>query len=143
MGITNRAKDSSEQREVFEAHYALTATGVTIPVCVVPFASTLDAVRVAAHGLSGSPTYQLAVNRFITGAGLTTMTAAATLLTATAFGTSGLQSVVLAASGSSFLNLMAGDVVFMASGAANTAVNSISVAVVLKALQDIKTNFGV
>lgn len=143
MAIVNRSLDPSEQRKVFEAAYGAVATGVTVFVCAVPFNSTLDGIRVAAAGLSGSPTYAMTVQRFITGAGLTAITGGATTLTAVAFGTSGIQSMVMAASGSTLLNLLAGDVIALTSGAANTAVTNLSVSAVIKAVQDIKTSFGI
>jgi len=48
----------------------------------------------------------------------------------------------LAAAGSSFLNLLAGDVITLTSGAANTAVTALSVGVAIKAIQDITTVSG-
>ena len=143
MGITNRSKDVSEQRDSIQTTLGLVATGATILVAQIPYNSTLDAVKVSAQGLSGSPTYDLRVWRFIVGTGVTTIAGGATTLTPLVMGTSGLQSMSLAASGSSFLNLMANDVITLTSGGANTAVTGLSVSVVIKAVQDIKSTFGV
>lgn len=143
MAITNRALDASEQRQVFQADFALTGTGATLLIAQVPFNSTLEAVRIAAQGLSGSPTYDLRVWRFITGTGVTSIAGGATTLTGVAMGTSGIQSMVLAASGNTLLNLLANDVITLTSGAANTAVTGLAVSLVVKAVQDIKTSFGV
>jgi len=143
MAITNRALDPSEQRQVFESSYGLVATGATLQACLVPYASTLAAVRVAAVGISGSPTLDLRVWRFIVGTGVTAIAGGATTLAMQAVGTSGLQSMVIAASGSSFLNLAANDVITLTSGGANSAVAQLGTAVVVQALQDIKTSFGV
>lgn len=142
MAITNRALDASEQRKNFAASYTAVATGTTLLALTVPFNSTLEAIKVSAQGLSGSPTYDLRVWRFIVGTGVTTIAGGATTLTAVAMGTSGPQSMVLAASGSSFLNLLSGDVLTLTSGGANTAVTGLAVGVCIKAIQDIKTNFG-
>ena len=143
MAVTNRTLDASEQRKTIEASYLLTATGVTVLAAQIPYASTLEAVKVAAQGLSGSPTYDLRVWRFIVGTGVTTIAGGATTLTGVAMGTSGAQSMVLAASGNTLLNLLANDVITLTSGGANTAVTALNVAVVIKAVQDIKTSFGV
>lgn len=143
MGVTNRSLDASEQRKVLGAAYGAVATGATLHACIVPFNSTLEGIRVAAEGLSGAPTYAMRIQRFIAGAGITAIAGGATTLTATAFGTSGLQSMVLAAAGSTLLNLLAGDIITLTSGGANTAATNLSVSVVVKATQDIKTQFGI
>lgn len=142
MAINNRTLDPSLQRQVFQSSYGVVATGVTLSALVVPYASTLDAVRVTANGLSGSPTIDLRVWRFIVGTGVTTIAGGATTLTAQALGTSGIQSMVLASSGSSLLNLLANDVITLTTGGANTAA-SYTVSVVIKNTQDIRTSFGV
>lgn len=142
MAINNRTLDPSLQRQVFQCNLGLVGTGVTVSACVIPYASTLDAVRVVANGLSGSPTIDLRVWRFIVGTGVTSIAGGATTLTAVALGTSGIQSMVLASSGSSLLNLLANDVITLTTGGANTAA-SYAVAVVVKNTQDIRTSFGV
>ena len=143
MAITNRALDASEQRKLIEFGIGAVATGATLLVAQIPYASTLEAVKVSAQGLSGSPTYDLRVWRFIVGTGVTTIAGGATTLTGVAMGTSGAQSMVLAASGSTLLNLLPNDVITLTSGTANTAVTGLNVAVVIKAVQDIKISFGV
>lgn len=143
MAINNRTLDPSIQRNVFQCDFGLVATGLTLQACVVPYASTLDAVRVAAIGLSGAPTYDLRVWRFIAGTGVTSIAGSATTLTSQAVGTSGVQSMVLAASGSSLLNLLPNDVITLTSGGANTAAVQLTVAMVIKSTQDIRTSFGV
>ena len=143
MAITNRAKDVSEQRDVLQSSFQLTVTGATLFAAVIPYPATLDGVRVAAAGISGTPTYDLRVLRFIAGAGVTTIAGGATTLTGVAVGTSGIQSMVLASSGSTLLNLLAGDMITLTSGGANSAVTGLNVSVVVKALQDIKTSFGI
>jgi hypothetical protein len=142
MAITNRALDASEQRRAFQSSFAATATGATLLALHVPFNSTLEAVKLCAQGLSGSPTYDLRVWRFIVGTGVTTIAGGATTSTPLTMGTSGPHSMALAASGSSFLNLLANDVITLTSGATNAAVTGLSVAIVIKAIQDIKTVHG-
>jgi len=142
MAIVNRSLDASEQRKAFTMNLQAVATGVTIQAMIVPYASVLEGVKVAAAGLSGSPTYDLRIWRFIAGTGVTTIAGGATTLTAVAVGTSGVQSMVLASSGSTLLNLLANDVITLTSGAANTAVTNLTVGIVVKAVQDIKTVYG-
>lgn len=143
MAICNRGLDASEQKRTFSNSFPLTGTGVTLPILMVPFNSELQAARLSAVGLSGAPTFDLRIQRFIAGAGVTILNPGTTTLTATAVGTSGIQTVLLAASGSSLVQLLAGDLLTLTTGAANTACAALSVAVVIQALQDIKTQFGV
>lgn len=141
MGVVNRTLDVSLQQNDLQASYGAVVTGATLQLCMIPAPCTLKQVKVAAAGLSGAPTYDLRVLRFIVGTGVTTIAGGATTLTATAVGTSGIQSMSLAAAGSSFLNLIAGDVLTLTSGGANTAVVDLSVAVVLQNTQDIVSWF--
>lgn len=142
MAINNRSLDASLQQEVIQLDFGLVATGTALPIGVVPYPSALKAIRVAAFGLSGAPTYAFSVERFIAGAGATTITGGATTLTSQAYGTSGIQSMVLAAEGSTVLNLMAGDVLTITSGGANTAALRLSVAAVIQNTQELRSNFG-
>jgi hypothetical protein len=142
MGVTNRDKDVSEQKENLFVNFGAVATGATLQLGIVPWPCELKAVRVAANGLSGSPTVDLRILRFVVGAGMTSIAGGATQLTVQAVGTSGPQSMVLASAGSSLLQLQAGDVILAAHGAANTNVLGVSYSLVLQALQDIKSHFG-
>jgi hypothetical protein len=142
MAVTNRSLDVSEQRKTFVAGVGLVATGSTTHCFVMPSAGTLDGVRMAAAGISGSPVAQVAVLRFIAGTGFTSIGGVATTLALQTVGTSGIQSVALAASGSTLLNLVAGDVIAVGLTGANSAVATLTVAAVVKQTQDIKTQFG-
>jgi hypothetical protein len=153
MAIVNRSKDASEQRVVFSQNYAATATSVTLSIGIVPYPCTLDEAQVVGWGLSGAPSYALAVNRFIAGTGFTTIvlgTGTSNIIAefgtsgAGSFGTSlfGSSGMVLAAAGSTLLNLVANDLLTVTSGVANTAVKALSVEVVLRPTQDIKNHFG-
>lgn len=144
MALVNRDKDSSEQRINLQATYSgVLATGVTLSVGMVPWPCTLDAVRVSAFGLSGTPTVDLRIQRFITGTGFTSIAGGMTSLTVPALGTSGIGVGVLASSGNSLLNLQAGDVVSLVTGGSNSATTGLAASLVLKATQDIKSHFGV
>lgn len=143
MAIQNRTLDPAEQRKVFSVSSAATATGVSGIIAIVPYSSILDAAQLAAFGLSGSPTVQLVCNRFIVGTGVTAITIGSANAVP-AFGTSGVLGVgaSLPAAGSTLLNLLPNDVLMYQTGGANSAATGLSVGVVLRPLQDIKSHYG-
>ncbi len=143
MGVTNRALDVSEKNRILQVNYGLTATTKVLNVAMIPYPCTLQAAVLAAKGVSNGLTVQLKVDRFITGSGATTIIGGATTLTTQAVGTSGIQSFVLAAAGSSFLSLQQGDVVTATTAVANAAADDLSIGLVVQAVQDIKSSFGV
>jgi len=162
MSIFNRSKDVSEQRERFNCSFVgigtgfsnIIATGVTLPGFVVPYPCTIDCAQIAAIGVSGSPQFTLAVNRFIAGTGFTTWvlttgasnipaaygTSGAGAFGASVFGSSGM--LLTNASGSTLNNLMANDLLTITTGGSNSAVTSFSLSVVLKPIQDVKINYN-
>lgn len=140
MGIQNRDLDVSEQQHVFEENLGATGQSVLRTICDVPYPASLQSVKIVAQGLSSVSTLNLQVQRFITGTGVTAIAGGATALTVLAMSTSGPMSMVLAAAGSSFLQLQAGDCIQVISSGAG-AVTDLAVAVVLKALQDAKSFF--
>jgi hypothetical protein len=142
MAICNRDLDPSEQKHVLAANYGAVATTLVLPVGVVPYPSTIVSARVAATGISGAPTGALKINRFIVGSGSTVYLGGFTTLTLQAVGTSGVQSVVIAAAGSTALNLLAGDEITYTSAGANAAVSGLAVSVVIQATQDIRSYYG-
>lgn len=141
MGLINREKNPSEQREVVQYEADLWATGVTKNLFVAPYPVTLEQVKYCALGLSGAATHKLQIGRFIVGAGATAIdiNAAAALV---AIGTSGLQGASLPASGSSLLNLQAGDRLMAVSAGTDAAIASIVYTAVVKKTQDILSYFG-
>ncbi len=142
MAIVNRGLDPSQQAVSFGAAYGPLGTGVTSPVLVVPYPCTLSQAKAAAFGISGTPTLVLSIQRFITGSGVTSYLGGMTTLTLQAAGTSGVQSVVTAAQGSTALNLQQGDVIMATTGGSNAAVTGLAVSLVLKASQDVRQFFG-
>lgn len=143
MGIANRDKDASEQRECINITVnAVTGQSTLMYSPLIPWDCTLQAIKMSASGLSGQPVVNFQVQRFIVGSGQTLITGGATNLTLTTDGTSGPQSWVLAASGSSFLNLLAGDIFRFVSPTANTAFTNATICAVIKATQDIKNHFN-
>lgn len=150
MPIVNRDLDVSEQKISSSQTFfgakdgttlAVFASGETLLVYNVPLPSALKAVNVAAFGVSGTLTAELKVNRFIAGAGVTLITGLAATLTAQAFGTSGALNASLVASGSTLLNLLAGDQIVLIAGGGGAAARG-TVSVVVQALQDIVAHYG-
>ncbi len=145
MAVTNRAKDVSEQKFVYQSHYQAQVgiDGTTLPlfIAAIPFPSTLKGIEVAAKGVSNTVSLDLFINRFTT-AGIT-IGGGATTLALQNVSVSGIQSFVLAAAGSSLLSLQRGDVLQVFATGTSGAVSALSLGCVLQAVQDIKTSFGV
>ncbi len=140
MGISNRDKDASEKNYVVQNTLGAVAVGVSTWVGTVPSAGQILGFQVSAKGLSATPVYQLAVNRWTT-AGITGFVIGSGITVAGAFGLSGgLQ-------GASFVSTsyaaIAGDMLVINSSGANTAATDVAVAVVIQATQDIKTTYGI
>lgn len=162
MAIFNRSKDVSEQRERFNFSFmsivggasAVVGTGLTLPAMVVPYPCTIDCAQMGAYGVSGSPQFTLAVNRFIAGTGFTTwvLTTGASNIPAafgtsgpgvfgsSAFGSSGM--LLTNAAGSTLNNLMANDLLTITTGGSNAAVTAFTLSVILKPIQDVKVNYN-
>ena len=137
MGIVNRTMDASEQKMQMDQVISTTKTGVAYPIFRAPCPMVISDARSAAMGISGTPTSTLNIQRFVLGAGLTTI-AVSGALTVLAQGTSGPQQYSLPAAGSSLLQLQAGDVLVATQGGANAGFNSLYVALVVNATQDIR-----
>jgi len=138
MGIINRTLADSEQKKQMDQVISTTKTAVSYPIYRAPCAMVISDARSAMMGISGTPTSTLQIQRFVAGAGLTTI-AISGALTVTAQGTSGPQQYSLPAAGSSLLNLSAGDVVVATQGGANAGADALYVALVVSSLQDIRT----
>lgn len=139
MAIVNRDLDSSQQSQVLTANVANTATGATYSLCVVPYPAQLISAMQVVTGLSGAPNHSLWVQRWA--GGVTSVVIGASMVS-TAFATSGSQTFTVVGGGYSFL-LQAGDAILLATAAANTGTVQTTVSIAIKALQDIKTSFGV
>ena len=133
MGIINQNYDISEKKMSESVSFGAIATGATNLLCVIPYDAILQGGNLAAFGLSGSPVYSLSVFRCVA-AGQTSIGLGVTFA-AQAFGTSGPTGFSVAQPG---ISLIAGDVLCMTSGVANTAVSSACVNVVYSGLADIK-----
>lgn len=137
MAIINRSLDVSEQQYTVAKSVNGTATGAKYVLGIIPDSVQIMQAKSYALGLSGAPTAQLQLARFIPGAGATVINIGSAL-THVAFGTSGLQSFAL---GSSPIYAKAGDVLQVASAGTNAALTDLAVEVVLKSLQDYKSWF--
>jgi hypothetical protein len=151
MALVNRDKDVSEQKEVLQAHLGAVVTGASIMSVMIPYPAILDAIDVAAQGVSGLPTWQFNILRFA--GGLTAIAVGVSTLAVQTLGTSGVQQVAgfsavgvlpaLAPQSSTLAVLQAGDVISIVSGGANSAVGESVVAVVIKKTQDVLSQFGI
>lgn len=156
MAIVNRDMDPSQQNGLLECSIP-TVLGVSsiVLIDIVPAPILVKSVEIAAQGLSGTPIWNFAVQRFYGGSGLTTITALTGAVTVTSMGTSGVMGslagtggsgvpngISLATTGSSLLQLIAGDVVQIVTSGAASAVLSAKVKLVVQYLQDVKTTFG-
>lgn len=143
MAIVNRDKDVTEQRIPFHSTPGLVGISTLVHAAIAPCSGQLLAVQTGAFGLSGSPIVGLQVQRFIVGAGLTTIPLnGSSLLTIVAVSTSGPQSHVVPAAGSTLAQVLRGDVVQLVTSVANTAA-TYSVDAVIQVLQDVKSDYGV
>jgi hypothetical protein len=140
MAIANRDLDASEQKHTINMTIAPTATGFTYTICEIPYNSILRAAQMNCVGLSGAPNHSLWIQRFIVGTGVTSIVVGNSLV-ATAWSTSGAQGFSVSA-GVSY-PLFGGDLILLSTAGANTATAQTTVALVIQALQDYKTQLGV
>lgn len=140
MAIVNRDLDVTQARDVFSAAVAV-VTGQTYPLAIVPYGGQLQAAEITAVGLSGAPNFSLWLQRFVVGSGVTSI-AVGNSLAVTTFGTSGALGMSILGAASTFL-LQSGDVLSLSVAGANTAATLVTVGLVVKCLQDVKTEYSV
>lgn len=136
MGIVNRTMDSSEQQYVAQDHINATTTGKSDSVFHFPNPALLSSAKLSGVGLSGSPTAQLQIRRFVTGAGQTLIPLGAALAIQ-AVSTSGPQSYTFSNGAST--QVMAGDIVCVTHAGTNAGLEQLHVAIVCQATQDIRS----
>lgn len=144
MAIVNRDKDTTEQRYLFgfNSQVVVGVSGV-VNLGIAPCAAQVLAVATAGIGLSGSPILGLQVQRFVVGAGNTVIPLnGSSLLTVTAYSTSGMQTHTLTAAGTTLVGLQKGDILQVVTSGANTAAVYVHEAVI-QILQDVKSDYGV
>jgi hypothetical protein len=143
MAIVNRDLDPTQQRLTFQATPGLVGVSALIHLGVMPCAAQLLAVASSAFGLSGAATVGVQIQRFVPGVGLTTIPMnSASLLTISAFSTSGIQLQTLPAAGATLAQLLKGDDLQLVTSTASTAATYV-VDAVIQILQDVKSDYGV
>lgn len=149
MAIVNRTLDPTEKNKVMSiSSDADVLTGTTLFIGIVPWPSQLQCGQLACFGVSGAPTFQVSVNRFIVGTGVTTwILATGTSNVARDIGTSGVGNSVgqsgIIFSGASLLTLQANDVLYVVqAGGAAAATKGFALSLILQPTVDIKYNFG-
>jgi len=133
MGNINRSMDASEQQRDISVNVEDTVTSTQDQLYHVPHALEIQSAKACAEGLSGSPTAQLQIQRFVVGAGETQIPLGPAL-SLQAVGTSGPQSFAF-----SSVQLQAGDQIRVVHAGTNAAADQLQVSIVVKATQDIKS----
>lgn len=151
MAVTNRALDTSEQKKDLTANFGALGTGASALANFIPWPCTVNAVQMAAFGLSGAPTVALVVNRFIIGSGFTAITIGAAQAVPS-FGTSGVLGVTSQAGvisggfsltvGSSLLTLLANDVVMLQIAGTSSNVLGLATCMVVTPIQDVRAHLA-
>ena len=136
MGIINRTNDVSEQQEAYKGGFQTVIDTNERLLAVVERAQTIQQIQSTCLGISGAPTGMIRVIRDVG----TTFNVGLTFLIP-AVGVSGaMGGLSLPATGDTRLNLIAGDVVsIIFGGGSAAAATNITVDLVVKNLQDIKT----
>lgn len=140
MGIINRSLGESEQKIDWQCDVSPMVTSQTYVLAISPFGpAQLYGAQICATGLSGSPSVSLWIQRFVAGAGVTSINIGGSL-TLQAFGTSGIQSMTMINSVTNVIQQ--GDLLMLSTSGSNTAAVQTQVTLTIRSLQDIKSHFG-
>ena len=139
MAIQNRDLGTSQQRETVYSAYGAIATGGTQLICLVPFPAQVATGAVNFYGVSNTPALNIDVTRYLP-AGVTTITG---VITAQAQPGATIATGFTVSSGASLVSLQTGDQLVGRITGANANVTGAVLTLVLQALQDVKTHFGV
>lgn len=148
MAVINRDFDVTEQIKdlaVLLSTAVGASAGTSYQVAHLPYPATLRGVFIAANSISGAPVVSVDIKRWTSG-GVTTIPYASTTLAVLAYGASAAyQGVSLAASGSTLLNLQAGDVIVLNQqfSGGNVAIGGAVVTTCVQAIQDIRAHFNI
>lgn len=142
MGVANRDLDPSEQKRDVSVRYDLISTsGGTFPLMVVPQQAEITAVSVTAEGISGTPSIEIEAYKF--SGGVTINSDVMVAMAYNAFATSGvLSSASLGVAGSTQVQVDAGSVLVATATGTNAAADNVTIHLVLKSLQDIRSHHG-
>ena len=139
MGIVNRTMDGSEQKEALVISQNNVVNTQDLVLKVIERPCTISDLKVAMLGVSGSPSIQLKVLRFVNGTGGSSFLVGSTFAVTT-YATSGWLSFSLPASGSTLLNLQKGDIPIVVQGGGTGAASTVTtVELVVQNTQEIKT----
>jgi hypothetical protein len=133
MGIVNRTLDTSEQKRDHFVNIDVSTTATSDQIYHAPHGVDMVAAKLSAVTLSGAPTCQLQIKRFVTGAGETLIPLGAAL-TLVAVGTSGPQSYTFSST-----TVLEGDLLVATHAGTNAGVAQLGIALVVKSTQDIKS----
>jgi hypothetical protein len=143
MAILNRSLDASEQKKTIHATVQIQGvTATATPLWLAPYPCIVHSAKIAALGVSGAPVVHLAQQRFVTGAGFTTVGNVGTLGASVAlqeWSLSGVQSMTLGITSVEAYDMLA----LNCPAQANTGVRNVNVEIVISAIQDIKQHYGV
>lgn len=134
MPIINQNLDVSEKKVQRDTILGAVATGVTSLIRYIPYNCLLQGFALSAFGLSNTPTYSLNALRSTSG-GLTSIPLGISVA-ATAFGTSGAIGASISGAG---VTLLAGDILLMTSGTADSSITTGIATTVINCLQDFKS----
>lgn len=145
MAIVNRDLDASEQNEVIPIRTAgaVTNTGGTYLIGLVPYNCEVKAIRLSAMGLSGVPIFEVENYKFTAGSSISINSSISTATSVGLLSLSGIISLTLGTAGSSQVQCDANSAFVLTLGAAGTAASQVTGEIVVKKLQDIVTTFGV
>jgi hypothetical protein len=146
MGLINRDKDQSEQRNIYDVGPMTVATGTTNPILIAQNNEQILGLQLMGFGLSGSPVLTFQIGRFIVGTGFTMLSSGFSAITVgTAFGTSGtptgLTPITQLTIGSTLNTLKPNDLLFVVTSGANSN-GTYVMEIVTQNLQDIKSTYG-
>lgn len=138
-GLQNKDKDLTEQRSSQYFAPGLVGVSTLIQLGVISSSQTIVAVQSAAFGLSSAPTVGLQIQRFLVGVGNTVIALnGSSLLTISAYSTSGAQSHVFPAS----CTLLPNDVLQAVTSTASSAA-TYHFGVVTQVLAAVRADYGV
>lgn len=145
MSITNRNVHPSQQLDWITyispqsvGNSSLIQTGATILLEMMPYPGTIQSGLVAATGVSNAMQLALKIHRFVPGAGFTLISVGISNLVLQNVSTSGpIGFSGFAAAGSTLMNFLTGDILFLQTSVSNGAATSLVLELVVKKTQDI------
>lgn len=151
MSITNRNLHPSQQfdwvtwasaQSVGNSNIVL--TGASLIIDVMPYPGSIVSGKIAATGVSSAMQLQLGIHRFVPGSGLTLIAVSISNMVLQNMSTSGpIGFSGFPAQGSTLLNFLAGDILYLQTSVSNGAATSLVLELVVKKTQDIVSFNGI